>query len=177
MNNSQTTQDYIVEIDAREILGVDADTDRAGLERARAAALESCQHLDAEATWINRAIQTAFDQLTSGQRGRVSLRQPGIYLQNETTYFVLANVLDIFLTYMLLALGAIEANPIAAYFYDQWGFNGMIAFKLVLTAGICVITQVIARRRLAYARNVLWIGIIVVGLVVIYSLRLLAGQL
>ncbi|HBE67183.1 MAG TPA: hypothetical protein DDW52_03445 [Planctomycetaceae bacterium] len=97
-------------------------------------------------------------------------------LQNETTYFILVNVMDIFMTYLLLNLGAVEANPVAAFFIDSWGFSGMIAFKLVLVAAVCVISQVVATRRLSYARGILWTGIVVVGIVVVYSLRLLVGQ-
>ena len=53
-------------------------------------------------------------------------------LQSETSYFILANVLDIVFTNMLLRMHHMEANPIANYILIYWGFHGMIAFKLFL---------------------------------------------
>ena len=90
-------------------------------------------------------------------------------LQNETTYFILFNTLDIFLTYMLLRYGAIEANPFANFVLVRWGFWGMIGFKLVIVAGVCVIAQVIALKSLWKAKALLWFGTALVGAVVVYS--------
>ena len=92
-----------------------------------------------------------------------------IPLQDETSYFILVNVLDIFMTYILLRFGAIEANPIANFFLERFGFNGMIFFKLAVTAGVCVIAQIIALKSIAKARAVLALGTVLVGLVVAYS--------
>lgn len=93
-------------------------------------------------------------------------------LQNETTYFILVNVLDIFMTYMLMRLGAIEANPIANYFFQLWNFNGMIAFKLVIVAIVCVIAQIVALKKIRAAWFLLTVGTIITGGVVIYSVLL-----
>ncbi len=90
-------------------------------------------------------------------------------LQDETTVFILVNVLDIFMTYILLRFGAIEANPIANFFLHRFGFNGMIFFKLAITAGVCVIAQVIAAESIAKAKGLLAVGTLLVGLVVAYS--------
>lgn len=79
------------------------------------------------------------------------------------------------MTYLLLQLGAVEANPIADFFYKAWGFTGMLAFKLALVAFICVIAQLIAIRNHRYARWVLTGGTAVVGMVVVYSLVLAYG--
>lgn len=76
------------------------------------------------------------------------------------------------MTNILLRRGAIEANPFANFFYLRWGFNGMIAFKLILVAFICVVAQLIAIKKLHTGRNVLYLGSLVTGLVVIYSARL-----
>jgi hypothetical protein len=94
-------------------------------------------------------------------------------LQSETSYFILINVLDIIFTNALLRSGAIEANPLANYFLKHWGFPGMIAFKLVLVAGTCLVTQMIAVHHLNRAKQVLYIGCGMVGLVVGYSALLL----
>ena len=93
-------------------------------------------------------------------------------LQDETSYFILANVLDIVLTYLLLRSGAIEANPLADFVYQRWGFTGMIAFKMLIVAAVCVLAQVIAMRNRSRARFVLVLGTVIVGLVVAYSMLL-----
>ena len=90
-------------------------------------------------------------------------------LQSETSYFILANVLDIVFTNILLRMHAIEANPIANYVLIHWGFNGMIAFKLFLVACVCLVTQLIAVHHLRRARQTLYLGTAIVGAVVIYS--------
>ncbi|MEM7477822.1 MAG: DUF5658 family protein [Planctomycetota bacterium] len=90
-------------------------------------------------------------------------------LQSETSYFILANVLDFYMTYLLLSNGAIESNPVADFFYKNWGFQGMLYFKLLSVAFICVLAQAIARRSLNHARFVLLIGTAIVGFVVVYS--------
>ena len=70
-------------------------------------------------------------------------------------------------------MGAIEANPIANYVMQQWGFGGMIAFKLVIVALVSVIAQFVALQgRLRTARGLLIVGTVIVGAVVLYSLTL-----
>lgn len=98
-------------------------------------------------------------------------------LQDETTFFILVNVLDIFMTYVLLCFGAIEANPIANFFLHRFGFNGMIFFKLAITAGVCVIAQVIAVQSVAKAKGLLTLGTFLVGLVVAYSVYLFVAKI
>ena len=95
-------------------------------------------------------------------------------LQNETTTFILVNVLDVFMTYILIRFGAIEANPIAQFFLRRWDFSGMIFFKMSLVAFVCVLSQVIAHRNLGKARFVLKIGTLIVGAVVVYGAILFA---
>ena len=99
-------------------------------------------------------------------------------LQNETTLFILLNVMDIFLTYLLIAgAGGQEVNPVANFFLRMGGFSALIAYKMSLVAFVCVVAQFIAKRNMLYARAIFWIGIAVVGFVVFYSLRLLIGVL
>ena len=94
-------------------------------------------------------------------------------LQSETTVFILINCLDIFMTWILLRLGAVEANPLANYFIQKWEFNGAIFFKLAIVALVCVIAQLVALQRPKTARTVLIAGSVIVGLVVVYSISLL----
>lgn len=95
-------------------------------------------------------------------------------LQNETSYFILVNMLDFFVTYSLLSFGAIEANPLADYFLKNWGHAGMLWFKLASVAFICILSQLIALISFRHARFVLIAGTVIVSIVVVYSLFLLA---
>lgn len=94
-------------------------------------------------------------------------------LQNEVTTFILVSVLDIFMTYMLLRVGAVEANPFARFFLVRWGFNGMIAFKMVTVAVVTVLAQIVAQFQMSTARKLLIYCTVIVGAVVIYSAALL----
>jgi hypothetical protein len=98
-------------------------------------------------------------------------------LQNETTIFILINVFDIFMTYILLRFDAVEANPIANYFFKLWNFSGMIAFKLVIVALVCVIAQFVALKKIQSARFLLIIGSVLTGTVVVYSMWLLINHI
>ena len=97
-------------------------------------------------------------------------------LQSETSTFILINVLDIVMTNILLRANAIEANPFAKYFFDRWGFRGMIAFKMLSVAVVCILTQWIAIKNLYRAKQVLYLGCILVGFVVLYSCWLLVRR-
>ena len=95
-------------------------------------------------------------------------------LETETSFFILVNVLDFMLTFLLLwSSGHTEANPIARYFLDRWGFRGMLYFKLALVALVCVIAQIVAVHRPGLARGLLIGSTAIVGAVVIYSATLL----
>lgn len=95
-------------------------------------------------------------------------------LQNETTWFILANCLDVFMTYILIRFGAIESNPVANYFLQTYGFAVMIYYKMAVVAFVCVITQVVAWKNLRKAQWLMRVGILIVGLVVVYSSVLFA---
>ena len=97
-------------------------------------------------------------------------------LQDATTFFILINSLDIFMTYVLISLGAIEANPIANYFLKEYKFNGLIFFKLVIVAGVCVVAQIIAAKSIRKGRDLLNFGSLLVGAVVAYSCWLLVDK-
>ncbi len=100
-------------------------------------------------------------------------------LEEETTIFILVNVLDYFMTYYLLLYGGhagrqfSERNPVARYFIDNWGpVKGMLGFKLALVTFVCVIAQVIALRSIKKGAFVLKFGTLAVAVVVGYSLAL-----
>ena len=95
-------------------------------------------------------------------------------LQDQTTFFILVNSLDIFLTYLHLRSGNVEANPIANFFFKNWNIPGMIAFKLSVVASVCVIAQVVALSSLRKASTLLNFGTAFISCVVVYSIWLLA---
>ena len=95
-------------------------------------------------------------------------------LQDQTTYFILVNALDIFLTYLHLRRGNVEANPIANFFFHNWNIVGMIIFKLSIVATVCVIAQVVALSSIKKASWLLNFGTAVFVCIVIYSIWLLA---
>ena len=96
-------------------------------------------------------------------------------LQDQTTYFILVNALDIFLTYLILQTGGYEANPVAAWFIRGWGKYGMIWFKLTIVTFVCVIAQVVALRSIRKASILLNVGTAIIACVVLYSIWLLAS--
>jgi hypothetical protein len=100
-------------------------------------------------------------------------------LETETAVFILVNVIDVFLTvglvYHLRTHG--EGNPLARYFLEHWGFQGLAYYKMSLVAFVCLITQYIARSRLTLARRLLYGLILIVGSVDLYSAVLLVKNL
>ncbi len=108
-------------------------------------------------------------------RGNFFTRQ--LPLQSETTVFILANALDVFVTYILLNFeGFRESNSVANYFLLKYGFKGMVYFKFALVAFVTVIAQIVALHRPRTARYLLNAGSAVVLLVVFYSLWLFVNH-
>jgi DnaJ domain/Domain of unknown function (DUF5658) len=93
-------------------------------------------------------------------------------LHNETSYFILANFMDIVMTGILLRYSAVEANPIANYFYQRYGFIGMVSLKLASVVLVCVLSQSIAKRSEIKAKILLIGGTLLVAAVVVYSIFL-----
>jgi hypothetical protein len=93
-------------------------------------------------------------------------------LHNETSYFIFANFMDLVMTLILLRYSAVEANPIANFFYHRYGFVGMIGLKVVSVAAVCLVAQSIARRSELKAQSLLIGGTLLVAGVVIYSIFL-----
>ena len=98
-------------------------------------------------------------------------------LEWETTLFILASALDVFMTWILLYYyaddGFFESNPIAGFFLDSWGPRGMVYFKFAMVAFVAVLCQIIAIKREDIARRILYFATGLVSCVVIYSFTLL----
>ena len=92
-------------------------------------------------------------------------------LETETCFFILANAMDVFMTYILLQQGPEfqESNQIANFFLSKYGFKGMIYFKFALVAFVTVVAQIIARTKPRTARILLNTGTAIVGAVVVYG--------
>ncbi|MDB5391049.1 MAG: hypothetical protein JWM11_6695 [Planctomycetaceae bacterium] len=98
-------------------------------------------------------------------------------LETETAWWILVSALDFTMTYLLLVhpeIHFVESNPIALRFYHNWGFKGLLGFKLFMALFVALICQFIARKKLELARAVLVFGTFVVGCVVVYSVCLYA---
>ena len=121
----------------------------------------------------SQAAKASTERQSIGKRIYNLLFYHQLPLQSETNYFILVNVLDIVFTNILLRMHAIEANPIANYVLIHFGFPGMITFKLLLVAGVCLITQLIAVQHIRRARQTLYFGTAIVGVAVVYSAFLL----
>ena len=67
--------------------------------------------------------ESAVERARLGLKGWLNSFTEELPLQSETTYFILVNVLDFYLTYMLLNTNAIEANPLAAFVFRPMGFS------------------------------------------------------
>ncbi len=98
-------------------------------------------------------------------------------LEKETVFFILASALDVFMTYLVLRYSAdgklqadiVESNPVAAWFFNRWGMKGMVYFKFAVVALVCVIAQVVYRKRPVTASVLLKGATMLVAGVVIYS--------
>ncbi len=97
-----------------------------------------------------------------------------IPLEQETTWFILVNVLDFVLTYLIYWRNAgTEGNPIARFFLYSWGFKGLLYFKCAMVTFVVVLAQIIAGKKVATARRLLNFGTLIVTCVLFYSLSLL----
>jgi hypothetical protein len=105
-------------------------------------------------------------------------------LQRESALFLLVNVLDVMMTFLMLSdvpepdgrAMFYESNPVARWFFDHWELSGIVAFKFTMVAVVEVIAQVVAMRQLQLGRRLLEFGTLVVALVVLYSMYLLLSH-
>jgi hypothetical protein len=122
----------------------------------------------------HRGKQTTLNPALESLRGFLAARvlNGQLMFPIETICFALINLGDILATHRLLQVGGYESNPIANYFLHHYNVKGLVAFKVVVVAIVITATQLVAHRKPRLARSVLIAGIVVVGLVVIYSLRI-----
>lgn len=186
-------------MDPYKVLGISAEASQQEIKRAYLSMADKYHPDHGGDAWVFEQIRNAYEQLSQkenvsppvpvapsptprattprpttvelSKRGHFLLRQ--LPLQTETSWFILINVLDLVLTNILLQRNAIEANPLANMVFVNYGFVGMIAFKLASVLFVCLAAQIIATKSPSKAKWLLWFGCAVVGAVLIYSARLI----
>jgi len=113
--------------------------------------------------------------------GRGRQRKSRQALETAISWFLLACALDVAMTHILLHQSAagnttvtfVESNPLARHVLHRWGLMGMVLFKASLSLLVAGIAVVVHPYRPLVARGLLYGGTLVVGTVVVYSMRLL----
>ncbi len=95
-------------------------------------------------------------------------------LETETAWFILFSLCDVVATFLLLGrtgsdVRFVESNPIARWFFEGWGFEGLIWFKVGMLATVVVISQIVAVKHAGTAKKLLVFGCIVLVFVFLYS--------
>ncbi len=100
-----------------------------------------------------------------------------IPLKRETACFIFVNVLDVYLTDLVIQREEFtEGNPIARFFLYSWGIKGLLYFKCAIVAFVVVLAQIIAGKKVEAARWLLNVGTLIVTCVLFYSLSLLLNS-
>jgi len=95
-------------------------------------------------------------------------------LEHETALYLLAGTLDFLLTAFILPReGFCEANPVAVRVLAFWGIRGLLVFKFVAIAAVCLLSQAVALRRPAAACTLLNTATLLTVAVILYTLTLL----
>jgi hypothetical protein len=97
-------------------------------------------------------------------------------MDRETSLFLFVSLLDFVMTLWMLnhrdpegRIGFGESNAIANWFLAGWGPRGLLYFKVGMCLFIVLSTQVIHLKRPNTAKAILWLGVAVTSLTVIYS--------
>ncbi len=99
---------------------------------------------------------------------------PALRYQNEYVWFLFLAAMDIMLTwYILERRGGEEVNPIAEAVISASGLWGAIGFKFSLVLFVIIACEWISRDRPIVARRLVWTGLAISTVPVVYSLVLL----
>ncbi len=108
-------------------------------------------------------------QMDGEQPAKKHVRYP-----NHYTWLVLVASLDVLMTYVVLHLGGLEANPLAAKVIYRWGVPGMVVYKFFFIIIAVVIAEEIGRRHERKGRKFAEYAIVISAFPVIFALTLLA---
>lgn len=96
-------------------------------------------------------------------------------LEHESCVFLLVNLADVVATAWLTHAGGFrEANRLAVWVLQHWGWRGLLAYKFGLVALICLLAQAIARKRPETARQLLNGASVLFAVVVLTAVALAA---
>lgn len=92
--------------------------------------------------------------------------------------FALLSLLDLIETWLLLnpsggRFRIVEGNPVAAAWLNRFGWKGLVVFKASAMVLLAVVAVLIWLHRPRFGRWVLTLACLLVGLVALYSYRLL----
>jgi hypothetical protein len=83
---------------------------------------------------------------------RATLKQPVLFPQTYGWY-ITAAAADTLLTAIILTLGGIEVNAVAAGVINHYGLLGMLLFKFATVYTVLLICEYIGRHRIATAQR------------------------
>ena len=90
----------------------------------------------------------------------------------EYALFIVLNMLDVFLTMLIIGRGGVEVNPLARWFLMHTGKAGFLIYKIVLMLFVIALCELVARKRKRVARLLIWFGILaLLGVVAISAIR------
>ena len=104
------------------------------------------------------------------EQGITPIRYPLFYAA-----FILVATLDIAFTWVILSLGGIEVNPVAALVIEAWALQGAIVFKYCLTVFVIVLCEAIGRHRDSAGRMLAVTAVVISSMPVVWSSFLLSG--
>ncbi|MFG0329152.1 MAG: DUF5658 family protein [Phycisphaerales bacterium] len=100
-------------------------------------------------------------------------RQPPLRYQQFYLWLVTVSALDVMFTWIILALGGSELNPVADAVIVHWGLNGMIAFKFALTLLVIVLCEIVGRAKDATGRRLAGVCAAIASIPVVVGMTLL----
>jgi hypothetical protein len=118
----------------------------------------------------------------AGDRGWGSLPVEGIatspmLYQSAYLWLVLVSTMDLLLTWVILAAGGSEVNPIARVVIDAGGLPGAITFKYALVVFVILVCEIAGRSRDRTGRGLAYLAVAVSAIPVVYSLLLIVYHL
>lgn len=129
--------------------------------------------------WLSRPLEQSHELAAQAAVGRdfkfyeegtEPLRYPV-----HALLFILVSTLDITFTWIILSMGGVEVNPIAAAVIEGWGLNGAIAFKYALTVFVIVVAEAVGRHRDRPGRSLAVTAVVISAVPVVWSTLLLSG--
>jgi Domain of unknown function (DUF5658) len=96
-----------------------------------------------------------------------------VHYPNHYAWLVLVASLDIMMTWVILHVGGVEANPIAKWVLHAFGLPGMVTFKFALIIVAILVGEAVGRRDKPKGRRFLEYAIAISTFPVILALVLL----